>query len=222
MAVGFGVSVILEGARRTAAEYEAMAARADDLNAPLTRLGFWHVRKAKRILASGERGIQSRTRGLERSLTFAFFSRNDMGVGSHKIYAGAQQSGPRGGFYESSRPDGMLAIPIADNLRARQQAKFNSPLDVPDGFFVRTARYLLFVRRRQRKAPVVRGKRSRFHRSMSAQVARYRDMLEVLFLLVRRVPGRAHRYVTHDPADQAKWEQYARDWIVRGRAVNHG
>lgn len=218
MAKAFGIEGVFQrGVASAAAELSAQAARAADLSRPLDRLGQHHVRKARRILTSGDRGISSRTRQLETSLTYAVTG-NTLAVGSNKVYAGAQQFGPRGGFFESSRPGGLLAIPIADNLGARQQAKFNSPRDVPGGFFLRTpSGSLLFVRPRRRKVRSEQRRRSAWHKAVSASVLSFREQFEVLFLLVARVRGTAHLYVTHDGADQQAWVGYAMDWIIRGR-----
>lgn len=225
MARAFELRAQMVGAGRAAAGLEAMAARAANLHRPLDRLCQHLVRKSRRILASGERGIRSRSRQLESSLTYAFHSPNEAEVGSNKVYAGSQQSGPRGGFYESSRSGGFLAVPIADNIRARQQARYSSPREVPDGFFIRPSDSPpLFVRRRKGKFKSDRliKNRSAFHKAMAAVTA-FREIFEVLFVLLTRVKDRPRtgehqgRYVTFDEPDRQVWDLYASDWVTRGR-----
>ena len=213
------LTTTLQGFDAAAADFDAMARRAADLSVPLKQLGVHHQRKAARILDAGERGIQTRHRpGLATSMTYRVDPPNGLVVGSPETHAQSQQFGPPGGFYESSRPGGLLAIPIADNLRGkRQEPQFDSPREVEGGFFITSKKgNVLFVRRkdgsRRTKSRGLQPARSRGRRER-----RERPTLELLFVLKDRVPGTAHHYVTHDPADQAVWNRLASDWILLGR-----
>lgn len=208
------------GAPQASAAYAEMAARSANLSRPLGRYGEHQVRKIRRDLDSGASGVQSRSRQLSSSMTYYFFGPNALGVGSNKVYAASQQFGPRGGFFESSRPGGLLAIPIADNLGARNQPRYDSPREVPEGFFYRTnAGKLLYVRKREKGKSKLRGRRGKglFHAALNTATAGLGAMFDVLFLLVARVKGVAHHYARHEPADQAIWEGYVADWILRGK-----
>lgn len=199
----------LVGLDKVIGDLNAMIERADDLSQPLGRLGNYHVKKADRILASGDRGIKTRNRpGLGTSITFAMgLNRNSLVVGSNKPYAASQQFGPSGGFYESSRPGGYLAIPIADNILSRGNARFKSPRDVEGGFFFKSKNGTLLF-----------GKRSDRKRSSNRKRARAGNIpgIELLFVLKERVPGQAHMYVTHDTEDQVYWDRLVGRWILKG------
>jgi len=204
------VTAHIEGLDQAVKDFDVIADRAARLGPALDRLGLHHQRKAQRILRSGERGIQTRhgASGLGASITFHRPAENELDVGSNKVYAASQQFGPRGGFYESSRPGGFLAIPIADNLQARGNARYDSPRQVSDGFFFTSQAGRLLFGRRKAKAKSKRRRKSK----QSAQSA-----IELLFVLVKRVVGIAHKYVTHDEPDNDVWDGYAANWILRGK-----
>lgn len=208
----------LVGLDKVTGDLNAMIARADDLSGPLGRLGLYHQRKAQRILRSGERGIQARNpAGLAASITFAATT-HTLEIGTNKVYGASQQFGPRGGFYESSRPGGYLAIPIGFNAAARDNAKYNSPRDVPDGFFFRSKDGGLFFGRatKRKSAEHARFKRGS-NRFSSVIVQKFAwENIEVLFVLVKRVIGTDHMYVTHDPEDQVYWDRLVGRWILKG------
>jgi phage gpG-like protein len=196
---------------------DGMIARADDLSRPLDRLGAHLVRKTNRVLRSGERGIQARHgAGLAASITYRTFFGAGMVIGSNKAYAAIHQFG---GIAESSRSGGFLAIPIADNLRSNGDAKYLSPRLVEGGFFFRSQRTgaLLFGRvlskRVARRRAGYRGKALSSLRRYGAESG----TVELLFALVRQVVIPERRYATFDPADRQLWDEYAADWILRGR-----
>lgn len=208
----------LVGLDKVTGDLNAMIARADDLSGPLGRLGLYHQRKAQRILRSGERGIKARNpAGLAASITYAMgLNRNSLVIGSNKPYAASQQFGPSGGFYESSRPGGYLAIPIADNIISRGNARYSSPRKVEGGFFFRSQTGGLFFGKwiGQGNRPKTVRKGSRFA-ALTKQAHQWR--IELLFVLVKQVVGTDHMYVTHDPEDQVYWDRLVGDWILRGK-----
>ncbi len=219
MAQPFTITAKLLEAGKAAGGLDGLIARCGDLSRPLGRLGQHHQKKAQRILQSGERGVWAHNAaGLKQSMTYAVTPPNHLAVGSNKPYARVQQFGGR---VESSRPGGFLAIPIADNIIARGNAKFQSPREVSDGEFFRAKDGRLYFRRPLpgRKRIPKRGKRGKRLHGLAAQTVFEADEAgyELLFLLVPAVNIPAHRYVTHDPEDQREWERYAQDWLLRGR-----
>lgn len=214
--VSLSVTGVLEGVQATAAGYAAMAERADNLNPPMVRMLQVCQREAQGRLRSGSEGIKSRSSQLANSLTYAFSSRNEGELGTNKAYGASQQFGPQGGFYESSRPGGLLAIPIADNVAARGQAKISSPKLVPDGFFIRSKKgNVLFVRRKQ---IVKRGSRRSAYDSSEVDSYTVKTQLEILFVLKDRVPGEAHNYVQFTAENYFLWSALSAGWILNGRA----
>jgi len=214
--------VSIEGLDQVRGDYDAIARRAADLGAPLHRLGLHHQRKGQRILRSGERGIQSRNpaSGLEGSITFGQPAANELEVGSNKVYAASQQFGPPGGVYQPVTAK-YLTIPIADNLGARGNPKYDSPREVPDGSFRRSkSGNLLFFRWRKKKRKSAkrkgRGPRRR-PRPEAALGLPPMSAIELLFVLKKQVIGHAYKYVTHDPDDQGVWDRLVGGWILRGR-----
>lgn len=201
-------------ATRATGGLEGMTARADDMGRPLGLLGIHLVRKTAGILRSGARGVRTlhSAGGLAASLT-SRIEGNDLTIGSNKAYARVQQ---RGGTIESSRPGGFLAIPIADNLGARDP-KFARPRDVPGGFFIRTddPQQVLLVTKKEGGPKGRRGK-TRMKAPALKQFAG-RALLNVWFLLVRRVRIPAHNYCTFDPPDAERWKTFAMNWITRGK-----
>jgi len=213
--------VTIEGLDRTRGDYDAIARRGGDLGAPLQRLGLHHQRKAQRILRSGERGIQSRNpaSGLEGSITFGQPAANELEIGSSKVYSASQQFAPPGGVYQPVTAK-YLTIPIADNLGARGNPKYDSPREVPDGFFFRSKRGGLFFGRRRKTKTGKTGRRKKHKGRPLSQVAfgSLMEAVELLFVLKKQVIGHAHRYVTHDPDDQSVWDRLAGNWILRGKS----
>lgn len=193
---------------------EQIAARAADLSRPLDRLGHHHVRKAQRILRAGERGIKARhASGLASSLTHAVQAPY-LSVGSNKAYAGIHQ---RGGIIQPVTSQ-YLTIPIADNVKGNGDPRIVSPRLVADGFFMRTKEgALLFVRKLTKRVE----KRRDYLRGRGARgLGLFREAsqrLELLFLLVKEVVMPKRPYVTHDPGDRVIWDQYAADWVLRGK-----
>lgn len=193
------------------------AQRAENLTRPLTRLGEHLVRKTARILQSGERGVQSRhaSSGLGASLNYRVFFGAGLVIGSNKAQAAVLQFG---GVVSSSRPGGYLAIPIADNLKGSGDPKFVSPRLVPDGMFFRSASGALLFGRVLNKRTANRRKTARGLAAKS--LMRYRSeaaKIELLFALKQSVSIPEFRYCSFDPADKVLWEQYATEWVVRGR-----
>ena len=205
------LTTTLEGADEAVGGFEEIAKRCDDLSAPLERLGIHHQRKAARILRSGERGVRARhPGGLADSITYAQPAQNALVVGSNKVYAAAQQFG---GTLESSRPGGFLAIPIADNLAGRKDPKFDSPREVADGFFFKSKKgNLLFARRKSRK-----NEKTKRRKKGSKIAGAVRAGIELLFVLKKSVTIPRHRYVTHDPEDQTRWDRFVGRWILQGK-----
>ena len=220
MMIGLNVTGVLEGVSATAAGFDAMAARAENLNAPMTRIMQVCQREAQGRLRSGSEGIKSRSNQLASSLTYAFASRNEAELGTNKAYGASQQFGPQGGFYESSRPEGFLAIPIGDNVGARGQAKISSPRLVPDGFFIRSKNgNLLFVRRKELPPRKNAGAKAKVKWIDDMPVASIpvRTKLELLFVLKERVPGDAHNYVQFTAENYFLWSTLSAQWILTGR-----
>lgn len=195
---------------------EQITARCADLTRPLGRLGMHLVRKTNRILRSGERGVQARTAaGLAASLTHAVTTPTQMHVGSNKAYARIHQ---QGGVIQPVNAQ-YLTIPIADNIGARQQPRYDSPREVSDGFFIRskTTGALLFVRHLEKK---VDRRRDRLRGRGAQMLSRFRSFsrgFELLFLLVKHVTLPGRQYCTFDPPDKPVWERYAADWVLRGK-----
>ena len=211
-------STKLIDADKAIAGFAGMAARADDLSRPLDRLGQHLVRKTARIIQSGERGVQSRhaSSGLAASLNYRAFFGASMFVGSNKAQAAALNFG---NVTTSSRPGGYLAIPIAGNLRGSGDPKFVSPRLVEDGFFFRSPRTgaLLFGRLLNKRTV---NRRKTYVGKAKASLAKYgseSQTVELLFVLKTSVVTPAFKYATFDPADKVQWDEYAGDWILRGK-----
>ncbi|HUW32884.1 MAG TPA: hypothetical protein VM223_14855, partial [Planctomycetota bacterium] len=177
------VRTSIEGLEKASAHYAAVEERAADLRVPLERFGLHHQRKAARILRSGERGVKTRhgSSGLGAGITYTLPARNELEVGSNLAYAGVQQ---HGGVIESSRPGGMLAIPTAENVRARDDPKYLSPRDVPDGVFFKGKDGGLFFGRKHKRP---RKERARYKRGtgkiIKALVEAMGEGIELLFIL---------------------------------------
>jgi hypothetical protein len=186
----------------------------------MDRWGQYHVRKTRRILDSGEKGIQTRHRssGLAASMTYALDT-DRMGVreGSNKEYAQSQNLGARGGFIESSRPGGFLAIPIGDNT-AGVEPRYFRPRDVPGGFVIRTGDpdvALLVSPGLQKKT---RGDWKRKSAGAGQKAAdAIKGTLQVWFLLVHKVKSTAKRFCTFEPEDKVQADKYIEDWVIRGK-----
>ncbi|HUT12913.1 MAG TPA: hypothetical protein VMY42_20625 [Thermoguttaceae bacterium] len=210
-----------EGGDEVRADLAASERRAEDLGVPLRLLGLHHQRKAQRILRSGERGIRSRnpSSGLEGSITFTLPALNELEVGSNKAYAASQQFGPPGGVYRPVKGQ-FLTIPIADNVGARGNPKYDSPREVPDGFFFRSKRGGLFFGRDLGKTKKGKGRRRKKIKGQALGDVMFGDVMEtmeLLFVLVREVVGTDYMYVTHDDEDQTVWDQLAVNWVLYGK-----
>lgn len=211
-------SVKLKNAENSAAKYEAMAQRADDLTRPLDRFGHLIARKTYLILRSGERGIQSRhgEDGLAGAISHVVWFGAQVRWLAAKAYAAVQQFG---GLVKSSRSGGYLSIPIADNLKAGGDPRFVSPTLVADGFFFRSDRTgaLLFARVNKKITTQRKRQRGRAAASLLRWARDLGSKLELLFALKKEVVIPEHKYLTIDPKDLQEWNMYVADWILRGR-----
>jgi len=220
-------SHLIDG-QKAVEHFSAVAERCADLSQPMTRLGQHHQRKMTRIVRSGKKGVKARhAGGLADSFTFSMVDQNLLEVGSNKEYAAAQQFG---GTLKSSRPDGWLAIPIADNIKGRKDPRFTSPREIKEGgyFFKSKKGNLLFARRIRTNATVRRLERKADQAEglMLGRLARMRVKLaqakapvkiELLFVLKKSVEITKHLYAVHEDADQTRWERFVSDWILRGK-----
>jgi hypothetical protein len=206
----------LLNAQLAAANFEAMAARAEDLSRPLDRFGAHLVRKTARILRSGERGVQARhASGLAAALTYVVYFGTQVRWSAAKAYAAMLQFG---GIAQSSRSGGYLAIPIADNVKGNGDPRFVSPTLVKDGFFFRSASgALLYGRVNKRIESRRKGATGRAGSALRRASKDLRSTLELLFVLKRSVVINAYRYMSIDPGDLTVWRQRVADWVLRGR-----
>jgi len=197
-----------------------MRERSEDLSKPLGLLGKAIVTRTRSELAQGIHGIKTRhaSEGLGASLNWRE-SPKALAVTTDKKYGASQQFGPEGGFYRSNRPGGNLAVPIGWNVvNAQGEARFQSPRDVPDGFFLRLGRFCFFAISQKTK----RMMRPAVHKMSIAfrgeRIAAAYEKIRLLFLITPKVRGEAHMYCTFDERqDGPKWLRHLRGWLLQGR-----